>query len=523
MEIDWDRVKRLQQQHLADERIREVQQGQGKPIISGTLGDHTIVGVANTVYWGKGWKTFPDFLSHYLKTKLGPEWGNAEIAKPFAQRHPIIQWYQICCEHQHATIKIPDEVSSAEITGIVMCYLGLAYGLYLLDHNVELQERLIRRLKDPGNFQGAYYEVIVARVLLKAGFTLALEDETDGLTKHCEFSATSKTGKKYWVEAKMRAVAGRLGKTRLDGSSDDKPTKKVVTHLNAALAKPAANERLIFIDQNTEHGLQGDVENPRWMAPLASRLEQYEQREMPPGTRGYLFVTNIAYHLQLTRRPVASVFPYGLGMPDFMKPGTIQLGDAYRRKRAHADAYAILNSFQTDMTFPTTFDGSLPSVAFDGAQRILIGETYRFESGDSSPDVVGTVTSATVDEPRSEMILGITRGTVHSTLRRPMSEAELRDFRAHRDAYFGEVTMSGRTITEPLEMLEWLIEAEAGRTRESFLAHLRQRPDYARYEAMSDDDLRIAHAELMVASMWTKPRPVDNGVHDSGGASSGAG
>lgn len=519
IEIDWARVERVQQQHLADERIREAQQGHGRPIVSGTVGDHTVVGVANTVYWGKGWKTFPDFLSHYLKAKMGPEWGNAEIAKPLAERHPILQWYQTYCEYQNATIKVSGEVTSSEITGVVMCYLGLAYGLYMLDHNVELQERLIRRLKDPGNFQGAYYEIVVARVLLRAGFALALEDETDGLTKHCEFSATSKAGKKYWVEAKMRAIAGRLGKTRLDGASDDKPTKKVIAHLNAALAKPAADERLIFIDQNSEQGLQGDIMNPRWMGPLVSRLEQFEQREMPPGTRGYLFVTNVAYHLQLTRRPVASVLPFGLGMPDFMRPGTLPLGEAYRRKRAHADAYAILNSFQADTRFPATFDGALPAVAFEGAQRILIGETYRFETGDGSPDVIGTVTAATVDESRSEMLLRIADGAVDRILRRPMTEGELCDFQAHRDAYFGEVTMSGRTITEPLAMLEWLIEAEAGRTRESILGHLRLRPDYARFEAMNDDDLRIAHAELLVASVWAMRRSGDKAAYDNGGTS----
>jgi hypothetical protein len=44
-------------------------------------------------------------------------------------------------------------VSGAEVTGLVACYLGLAYGLYLLDRNVELQDRLIRRLKDPPTFR----------------------------------------------------------------------------------------------------------------------------------------------------------------------------------------------------------------------------------------------------------------------------------------------------------------------------------------------------------------------------------
>jgi hypothetical protein len=43
-------------------------------------------------------------------------------------------------------------------SGTSRCYLGLAYSLYLIKHNVALQDRLVQRLKDINNFQGAYYE-----------------------------------------------------------------------------------------------------------------------------------------------------------------------------------------------------------------------------------------------------------------------------------------------------------------------------------------------------------------------------
>ena len=83
---------------------------------------------------------------------------------------------------------------------------------------------MVRRLKDPGQFQGAYYELIVANALIRAGFELTLEDQSDGLTKHCEFAAISKrTGTHYWVEAKMRGVSGLLGRTDKDGTSDPNP------------------------------------------------------------------------------------------------------------------------------------------------------------------------------------------------------------------------------------------------------------------------------------------------------------
>jgi mevalonate kinase len=56
-------------------------------------------------------------------------------------------------QHRPLLQELPGEVHSAEITGMVACYLGLAYAPYLLAHNVELQDRLIKRLKNAGNFQ----------------------------------------------------------------------------------------------------------------------------------------------------------------------------------------------------------------------------------------------------------------------------------------------------------------------------------------------------------------------------------
>lgn len=208
----------LRQRLEANEHIRQRQQGLGRPIVAGRANGHQVVGVGATLHWSNKWQTFPDFLLDYIKNKLGPAWGNTEIKKPLAQRHPLLQWYDAVCQRQRSDFVKPREIYESQITGAVACYLGVAYGLYLLEHNVELQDRLIKRLKNVGNFQGAYYELWVASILIRAGFRLTLEDEADGNSKHCEFAAVSTaTGKRYWVEAKMRAVIGVLGKTGADG------------------------------------------------------------------------------------------------------------------------------------------------------------------------------------------------------------------------------------------------------------------------------------------------------------------
>ena len=128
------------ERHRADERIREDQQGLGRPIVSFKAHNQQIVYVGNTVYQSPTWKTFPDFLCDYVKRIFDPAWGNTELAKPFSERHPIIQWYDTFCRYQQQTIKAPGVPSVAPITGVVACYLGLAYGLYLLHHNLAVSQ-----------------------------------------------------------------------------------------------------------------------------------------------------------------------------------------------------------------------------------------------------------------------------------------------------------------------------------------------------------------------------------------------
>jgi hypothetical protein len=461
-----------------------------------------MVAVRNTVYFSDQWKTFPDFLNDYIKLKLDPAWGNAEIAKPLAERHPIMQWYDAFTRYQRETIKEPGVVHNAAVTGIVACYLGLAYSLYLLDHNVELQTRLIRRLKDPANFQGAYYELMVANTLIRAGFTLTLEDETDATSKHCEFAAVSqRTGKKYWVEAKMRSIAGLLGKTDKDGGADGNPIARLTSHLNGALRKPAADARLVFIDLNAEPDLVHG-QKPVWFDAAVDRLEQYEAKELPAGVSAYVFVTNMAFHRQLGSSPVIVAMPFGLGIPDFNKPGMGRLTEAYRRKQKHIDAHHIGDAFAEYTNFPNTFDGTLPSKAFgDGVMGFSIGETYHFDNIDGE-SLIGTVQSATVSEHDRLVYIGVTDIQGMSRIvQYPISERELADYKAHPDAFFGQIVPVSKKITDRYSMFEWLMEtAYKDLTRETLLERVAPSPDFETLKHASDDELRAAYCEAMVAT-----------------------
>jgi len=492
-------IQRAFDRHRADKRIREQQQGFGRPIVAFKANDQQLVAVGATLYHSPKWKTFPDFLADYIKQVLDPAWGNAELAKPFDERHPIIQWYDAYCRYQQATIKTPGEPALATVTGVVACYLGLAYSLYLVKHNVELQDRLIRRLKVIDQFQGAYYELVVANILIRVGFELTLEDEADGKTKHCEYAALSKrTGKKYWVEAKMRSVAGLLGKTGRDGTSDINPLNRLIPQLNDALAKPAADERLVFIDLNTEQIVDA-AGKPPWIENAARRLEQYEKRELTPGVTAHIFVTNFAFHRFLNDQMPLAAFPFGLGMPDLNRPGVRRVSEAYRLKQKYIEMHHIGDAILSYGRFPTTFDGSLPSEALHGRSRVVVGNIYSF--GDpANGGIIGKVTSASVNEDGSEAWFAVVDQSGNSSLvKEPMSQEELADYRAHKDSYFGKIVPVTRKTEDPFELFEWFVETHSAITHEQLLKNLAGSPDIETLRALSRDDLLYEYCERMVA------------------------
>ena len=86
-------MRRLVERTEADQRIRERQQGLGRQVLAAKVGDRQLVAIGGRMMQSEKWKTFCDFLADYIKSIFGGDWGNAEIAKPFAERHPLMQWY----------------------------------------------------------------------------------------------------------------------------------------------------------------------------------------------------------------------------------------------------------------------------------------------------------------------------------------------------------------------------------------------------------------------------------------------
>src|SRR5208337_3307349 len=140
---------------------------------------------------------------------------------------------------------------------------------------------------------------------------------------------------------------------------------------------------------------------------------------------------------------------FGLGIPDFNRPGQYRLTEIYRQKRKHVDAHHIAEAFVKYPQLPTTFDGSLPSDSLDGKPRPMIGETYVFEGvanlpGSMGGNLVATVATATVLEAEMAAYIGVTDHNGHAhILRQPMTEQQLADYKACSEVYFGKLQPSG--------------------------------------------------------------------------------
>jgi hypothetical protein len=489
-------MQRFMERHKADELRRESQQGLGKPIIGTRFKDYQLVAVGNRVHYGK-WGTFYDFLGDYIRQILTADWGDSEIAKPLSERHPILQWYDAVCALQRRANFEPGQVRSAPMTGAAAAYYGLAYSLYLLAHNAELQEVLIKRLKNPEQFHGAYYETLVASWFILAGFELSLENESDSSHTHCEFTALHKaSGKRYSVEAKSRAP----NKDHLD----------VGNQLVKALRKEAAHPRVVMIDVNvpfdpamTEEVWERDV-----MRSIKGR-EAALTIDGNPAPPAFVIVTNHPFHYDLdSSRTALAVLAIGFKVPEFGHkvafPGLIP---AFKAKRKYQDLFDLIQTI-TKHRIPTTFDGEVPEFAFGQAERRWrIGERYDLSNFPDTPKgTFGALTTAIVLEGAKAAALSfrIEAGNRSVIFQEPMTDAELAAYRSHPETYFGVRQEVGGNLKTPLDMFEWLHKNHSQTPRARLLEFLKASPDFEALSKLPDDELLLVYCERMTGGVLAR-------------------
>jgi hypothetical protein len=464
---------------------RERQQGLGKPIISTEFAGQRVVAVKNRLLHSKRWTTFHDFLIDYVGAAFGSSWGNKELKKPSNSRHPLVTWYVKACEYQKTLPKKANKVHAAPGTGALAAFLHLAYDLYALDHNAELQEKLLMRLRNHDRFSGARYEVFVASTFVRAGFDIAFENEDDRSTTHCEFVATYRaTGQRFSVEAKRRE--GRR--------------PRIGSLFNDAISKHADHERVIFIDMNMRDEAK-DSSIPRFLSDARQRIREFEGQLLRGVVRpaSYVFLTNAPWDLNPDGTVSRAVcLAEGFQIPDFKFDAVWDLRHLIQAREAHIEMHNLLKSMHEHSEVPSTFDGELPAYAFNPeASRILIGNRYLFpdESGVERP---GKVTSAVVVENESKALLGVEfddgRSAIYSG---PLSEDEIESWRRHPDTFFGVVGQRTTRADSPIEFYDFWYESFRRLSKNRLLEVMAQAPDIEKLKTLSQAELASIYAERM--------------------------
>jgi hypothetical protein len=485
----------------AREHQRRLMQGLGKPIISFENHGYRVVCVGKEVRWSKSWRTFPDFLFDFIKVKLTPGWGNAELAKPEAERHPLLKWYYKVCMLQQAQPKGQDGVYSAEMTGAVRAYLGLAYDLYLSAHNAELPELLLKRLRNPPTFEGAVYEARVIGSPARAGFHIELEDETDSDRSHCELTATHKaTGRKFSVEAK--AVTSMSSRS---GSSAEPP--RIRNQLYKALCKQTDHERVIFIELNRA-GIGAAGEVPDWVQHIDAEIEQAEKDftiNGQPAPPAYVMVTNLGAVHALDSTIFTDVgLACGFKISNFAKrtsaQSILELVDA---REKHLELHWLRKALHRQQTVPSTFDDRLPEEPRDNSlPRLLIGSTYLIPLADGR-EVPALLTGAVVLEPerRAYGTYRCADGT-HVICTNPLSDAEMAAYTRSPQTFFGIIKDVSHEINEPMDAFDFFWGSHSETPKEKLIEFTSNWPDAAALRQLEQRRLAQVYCARFAENLW---------------------
>jgi uncharacterized protein YchJ len=502
--LDLRGIDRARRRAEAVRTRRLQQQGLGRPILSAEVAGTRVVIVGKRRYHSPKWVTFHDFLRDYLLGSLGPDWSNAEQAKPLAERHQILRWYAQAAADAKALVN-PDGITSGPMTGAIQAFLNLAYNIYLIAHHGDGQEMAdiyLRRLRSTrdDDFIGALFETYAAAAFLKAGFSLTYEETKAQATSCVEFVANwPATGEKFSVEVKSRVHTAEPGAAA-------EPVDEV-----KALAKGAAHTRVVMIEINVPDQLKAAGTLEGWPAAALKQVRDNEDAKGPDGESlppAYVFVTNHAFHNDLAGvGGNIQALAVGFRMADFGPDVRYQgyAGVMAARDR-HAPMTALIESMKIHYEIPATFDGELPSTLSKVANaiRLRFGERYLIPDADGA-EHVGRFYNATVNPATGEVhgVYELEDGR-HVIVRNNLDAEELAEYRRYPDTFFGEVLKPGGKADTFVEFCDFLFESYRHTPREKLLALMANATDIEHLRTLGQRDLAITYAERIGSAFDAK-------------------
>jgi len=456
-----------------------------------------MVAVSDKIFYSKNWKTFIDFLQHFLVNQFGKEWLQAESQQKSKDKHPIITWFEKTREFSNSAQKNQDGIFNAHPIGAMRSLINLAYDLYLCAHNWQIPPVLIKRIKNSDLFEGAIYEAFVIGCFAKAGFEIEFEDESRGTKKPCEFIATHiSSGKKFCVEAK--AINGR-------SAANNQGSIKLHRKISHALKKDAEHPRIIFIELS-QPNVTNEAGQPAWIKTAVSEIEKAENDTRHNLPSAFLFLTNRPYIHNLDEKADNEAFcSTGFKISDF-PPGRngMTFVETIEARDKHREIYDLMIAINTHTKIPSFFDEKfaeerdIPS----DVNRLLIGESYLIPSTNGGEEV-GTLVEATVME-REKKVFGVYRVSSGEQVMCsiPISDAELKLYQRSPETFFGVVKHVGKQIETPFDAYDFIANSYLKSTKENLLEWMKDWPNNEDFKDLRQPELAKYYCLRMGEQIW---------------------
>jgi hypothetical protein len=288
----WDFFQREDGVRFVENAMRGPARLVSRPQIQAIVGESKFRAVGKTLHRRPRDESFHDFQLNHLLWTLGKDWFDAEMAKPIEDQHVILKWRAERNEQlrRYQVLQNTTGPVRAPLTGGTRALQVLADDIYQLRHAFDPPKRVISRLRDIREFQGARYEILTASLLARCGFNVEFID--DASKRNPEFGA-ERDGERVAVEAKSRRRAGVLNER--GAYREDAPAEIRRLYDSALGQNPGDCPFLIFIDVNLPLTPEVPPMNKEWVAE-AMQMFSDRNAEGLQNRDTALILTNFGWH-----------------------------------------------------------------------------------------------------------------------------------------------------------------------------------------------------------------------------------
>lgn len=242
---------------------------------------------------------FHDFAVERLVAMLGRPWVDREARRPAPSRHIVVKWLFDRDEFfRRPEVRALRPSEQVVPSGAVYELTILASDLLCLRLLGAAPSALLRRLRDPEQFQGARYEIAIAATLARVGFDIKWR-APDSRRKQPEFDARHKvSGEVLAVETKSKHHPGVYGRQGELPPEEELRTSIFRLFNDAQLHRPGDRPFVIAIELNVPQQEHLPLPQRTWLQRILEKAASPAGAEMwgdyPPTA---IWVTNSPWHL----------------------------------------------------------------------------------------------------------------------------------------------------------------------------------------------------------------------------------